>query len=612
MPPIDELERVIGYFEESDTNSIESRYLSERDRDYYDSKQWTSDEEAEMERRSQPIITINRIKPKVDFLLGMERSQRTAPKAFPRTPVHEDASEAATDGLRYVIDNTEFDYTSSEVFEDQLVEGTGGVEVLVKRTKDKFEVDIKYYPWDRLFWDQHSRRRDFRDAKYKGSMIWMDQEDAIDSAMEAGKSRAEAETLFTIADNSYSDTYEDTPRTSWFDAERTRVRVVNIWYELNGVWRWAQFTKQGFIKGPIKSPFIDEDGMPSCGLEMQSAFVDRDGNRYGWVRTMIDIQDEINKRRSKSLHLLSVRQFRYEKGAIDDPYRTKNELAKPDGAIETNPNLEFELLNTNDLAQGQLVLLQEAKAEIDNVATNANTRDDRVRSGRAELARQQAGTMELGPIFDGHRHWKKRVYRQIWNRIKQFWDEERWIRVTDDEDNLKFVGLNRPVTVGEKLQETFSQMAPEEQADPRRQEAMRMMAQDPRMQEQVSTENQIAELDMDIILEDVPDSIIAQEDQFENLLNVFQTGANLPLTDPRWALIIKASQLRNKNEILEQLKGNQQAAQKQAKQAQEIVELEKSGKKADIDETRTKARLNLANARKALTEASSTKLEAQQ
>ena len=49
-----ELDRVIQYFEESDTNSIESRYLSERDRDYYDSKQWTSDEEAEMERRSQP------------------------------------------------------------------------------------------------------------------------------------------------------------------------------------------------------------------------------------------------------------------------------------------------------------------------------------------------------------------------------------------------------------------------------------------------------------------------------------------------------------------------------------------------------------------------------
>ena len=94
-----ELDRVVRYFEESDTNSIESRYLSERDRDYYDSKQWTADEEAEMERRSQPIITINRIKPKVDFLLGMERSQRTAPKAFPRTPVHEDASEAATDGL---------------------------------------------------------------------------------------------------------------------------------------------------------------------------------------------------------------------------------------------------------------------------------------------------------------------------------------------------------------------------------------------------------------------------------------------------------------------------------------------------------------------------------
>jgi hypothetical protein len=596
----DDLKRVVGYFEEHEQSSITSRYMSERDRDYYDNIQWTDEELAALERRSQPAITINRIKPKVDFLLGLERQNRTDPKALPRTPVHEEAATAATDAIRFVVDNTEFDYTSSEVFENELVEGTGGAEVLVKKIKEGFEVDIKYYPWDRLFWDPRSRRRDFRDAKFKGSVVWMDMEDALDMATQS-MSEDKAKSVLSTTQESYDDTFEDTPRSLWYDKERKRVRIATIWWMKNGVWMWAKFTKNGFIKGPFKSPFLDEDGMPECGLEMQSAFVDRDGNRYGWVRPMIDTQDEINKRRSKSLHLLSVRQFRYEKGAVDDPNRTKDELAKPDGAIETNPNFEFELLGTNDLAQGQLALLQEAKAEIDNVAANPNTDDGKVRSGRAELARQQAGTMELGPIFDGHRHFKKRIYRQVWNRIKQFWDAERWIRVTDDENNLKWVGLNRPVTVEEKLTEDLSKLPPEQVNDPAFQQALAQIKDDPRMKEQVETQNPIAELDMDIIIEDAPDYPTAQQEQFDNLISVLQTGSNLPLSDPRWQLIIMSSQLRNKKAILDFLKSSSQNPE-QAQQQKEAFDLEKQGKMADIDKTR-------ADATKKMSEAVKTQIE---
>ena len=41
---------------------------------------------------------------------------------------------------------------------------------------------------------------------------------------------------------------------------------------------------------------------------MASAHTDRENNRYGMVRDLISEQDEINKRRSKALHLLSVKQ----------------------------------------------------------------------------------------------------------------------------------------------------------------------------------------------------------------------------------------------------------------------------------------------------------------
>ena len=41
--------------------------------------------------------------------------------------------------------------------------------------------------------------------------------------------------------------------------------------------------------------------------------------------------------------------------------------------------------------------------------------------------------IELGSLLDDLRHLDRRVYRMVWNRIRQFWTGQRWIRVTDDE-----------------------------------------------------------------------------------------------------------------------------------------------------------------------------------
>jgi hypothetical protein len=35
-------------------------------------------------------------------------------------------------------------------------------------------------PWDRLFYDPHSRRIDFSDCRYLGIVIWMDRDELYD------------------------------------------------------------------------------------------------------------------------------------------------------------------------------------------------------------------------------------------------------------------------------------------------------------------------------------------------------------------------------------------------------------------------------------------------
>ena len=61
---------LVDWFEESEEATRNARELSERDCDYYDNKQLTEAEVTELRKRGQPEIVINRIAPKIDFLVG--------------------------------------------------------------------------------------------------------------------------------------------------------------------------------------------------------------------------------------------------------------------------------------------------------------------------------------------------------------------------------------------------------------------------------------------------------------------------------------------------------------------------------------------------------------
>ena len=584
----DPLEKFKRWFLEAEEAGQDARELAERDRDYYDGKQWRAEERVKLEKRGQAPIVINRIKRKVDFLTGSEVQGRTDPKAFPRTPKHEDAAEAATDALRYVCENNDFDDVRSEAWENKVIEGTGACAVTVKLVRNEPEIVIEHVPWDRLFWDPHSRKRDFSDARYKGIVIWMDHDEAV--AKWPGKSDA-FEVM--LQESTTDETYDDRPKyTVWADKTRKRVRIVEIHYtDGRGVWHTAIFTKAAMLNDPAPSLFLNEEGEPESWLIMASLHVDRDNNRYGAVREMIDPQQEVNHRRSKALHMLSVRQVRAEKGAVEDVGAAKRELAKADGWVETNPGFQFELVPTGDMAQAQFSLLQEAKGEIDGMGPNASLqgKQDEALSGRALLAQQQGGFVELGRAFDVRRKWDLAVYRQVWNRVRQFWTAERWVRVTDDEGNLKFVGLNQPITAGEAEIEALKQQGADDET---LQLAVEQLSQMPEAREVVRVDNDVAEMDVDIILEDAPDTVTLQQEQFVELARL--AGSGLPIPPD---VIIEASSLRNKEALLEKMRGGDDRAQAQAAQkAQVVEEIQLRGAVAEIEKTEAEAEDKQASA----------------
>jgi hypothetical protein len=576
------------------TQTEESRILSERDRDYKDNKQWTDPEREAIESRGQAAITVNRIKPKVEGLKGLLIQRKTDPKAYPRTQKHEKAAEVITDALRYVAQKNDLDDIKLDVAENVFVEGYGAAITHVVQKGDEVSIEVTHIPWDRYYYDVHSRRLDFADKRYDGIIIWMDKTQAME-AFEL--SEEEADQLLEDNDDG-QETFDDRPQ--WVDRKEDRIRICQHFFIEKGKWMMCFFTSAKFLVEPMDSPYVDEFGIPVNPIDAVCANIDRDNNRFGEVRYWIDLQDEINHRRSKYLYLLSQRQTIGRKGAIPDIPALKRELAKPNGHVEYEGEKgDFDILKTNDMAQAQFTLLQDSKAELDSVgfAPRLSNQNASGLSGPVIAGLEQDATNELSSLYANLTKWEKRLYTQFWWRMKQFWTQEKWLMITDDVTKLRWVGLNQQITLQTKLEETANDASiPLQMRQHAQNQLMQMMQmQDPRLQQIVEVQNEVAQLDMDIIIETSYDTVNLQREQFDLLAKIAQTNPNVPFTE-----VLKLSELRGKDKIIKSLEQSAQAAsqQQQMVQKKEMAESQTENKNTDADTIgkNAKARKDIADA----------------
>jgi hypothetical protein len=173
------------------------------------------------------------------------------------------------------------------------------------------------------------------------------------------------------------------------------------------------------------------------------------------------------------------------------------------------------------------------------------------------------------------RHLDKRVFRAVWARVRQYWSAEKWIRVTDDEQNVKWLGLNV-----DPMQ--MQQMQYQMQANPEAAEKIAGMV------------GSVAELDCDIIIDEAPDSLTPQGEQFENMVKLKQFDAENEL--PLRSLIRAMPNLKDKQAILKEI-DERKEQNAQAQQAEQ--QLQMRGAQAEVAETESKVALNMAKAREA-------------
>lgn len=548
------------------TEEIEEQKNARR---YYHGSQWTEAQIQALNKRKQPVVTFNRIGRKIDGVVGLIERLRQDPKAFPRTPKHEQGADLATAALRYVLDEQDWKAKSPEVARDGAIDGIGGVEIEVTQgDHGDNEVALEVVEPDSFFYDPRSYRADFSDARFMGLAKWVD----IDTI--TGMMPDKAAELEASSENSTEMTTNPDRENKWFSSSGSRklIRLVDIWYQHKGNWCWAMFTGS-MILMEGQSYLQDEKGKGFCKYIMFSGNVDHDGDRYGFVRNMKSAQDEFNSRRSKALHTLNSRRLLLTQGAVDDVEKARQEYAREDGVVVVNSSSLDEAIKADDKTvdfAGQVKMMENAQGELENYGPNqALIGDAQNQSGRAIQLLQQAGMAELGPYIMGYRGWKIRVYRAVWNAVQRSWSGERWIRVTDDEEVTQFIQINGM------------------QTDPRT--GLPSMV------------NNIGSLDVDIILDEGPDTVNAQQDVYETLTQVLPSVAPMltpPLAQAAVRVLLESSALPGNAK--KAFREAQQQSQQPDPMTEQAKQIQLEGEAAKVEETRSKVALNMSKAQEAM------------
>lgn len=566
-------------FEEYADGTITARQAARKCRDYKDGKHWTTAERETFAKRKQPCITDNKIQDKCDTLFGIEKQMRTDPKAFPRNPGDDGSAEAATDALRYIADQSAYKQICRKPAVDNLmVEGLCAGQVIVEKRKGKYaKVCIEHIRWDRLYYDLHSLKEDFSDKTYCGYFTWMDYEQG---KVEFKGKEESLDSSFTFESTAGSDPdLDDKPRYTQTVRQRKRIQVFTHYFLKGKVWHEATWCRGGWLDEPKKAVYKDEDGQPTCCIEMQALYrAGEDGAPYGVVQRYLDLQDEHNKRRSKMLHLLNAKRIVVQKGIIADIAKVRTELHKPDGVVEVEGDIDQVRVEDNLAeAEGQWRLLQQTDQSLATVGPNAAIEGTSGNlSGVAKARDQQAGQLSISPLFEALDAWEVRIYRQAWGRVRQYWTAPMWIRVTDDPEKIKFVGLNQPVTAGEQLAEELkNQPMPDEEKAAILQEisqdpAAQLPAKDPKTGKPVK-KNEVGVIDVDIIIDRGQDVVTVQQEEFGLLAEIAKGRPEIPFD-----VLVEMSQLRatTKKKVLDRMKGaDDPAAQEMAALQKQMQEL---------------------------------------
>jgi hypothetical protein len=244
--------RVWKWIDEADKAWAKAFKEAKTDLDYYDGEQWTEEEKTELERRGQPVLTLNFIKPTLDVVIGTETRVRTDIRVLPRGLYDQSLADILSAAIKFELDLNDGEYALRSAFESMLKIGVGWVVVEQHPYPEKATLLIESVPYAEMLVDPASVKYDLTDAKYIIRRKWMDIEDVINRfpssrplfkeneqgdweyvgvQHETGASPIETDTIrHTSPPPDIMGNVKRWRESDWFDKESGRVLVVEVNY----------------------------------------------------------------------------------------------------------------------------------------------------------------------------------------------------------------------------------------------------------------------------------------------------------------------------------------------------------------------------------------------
>jgi len=475
----------------------ENRVQMALDEDYADGDQWSKEDKAEVLARGQAPLVFNLIKPAVEWISGTEKKTRVDWKVMPREKSDEPTAKPKTELLKYIQDVNKGGYKRSHAFKDGITVGLGWIDHDVCLGEEE-KIRLSWECWRNVWHDHLAREFDLSDGRYIFRARVMDLDKAIarwpaheETFKQAANRHGAGVSDFGFYHSEYVEPqflYENANIVGSIDnAERKVVLVVECQYR--------KYIKVKRFKGHKKfKNRVYDDGHPGmqravekeccelletprnqvfhalfldapqgqAGTLIQHVISPYDHNRftlvpiwgyrrgrdnlpYGPVRNMRDPQDDLNKRHSKSLFILSTKQVVMDKGAVDDIDELIEAVADPQGVIEKKKGYELEINQDNTLAQQHIDLADRDAAyirETSGVTSENLGLESNAISGKAITAKQVQGGVVTQSLFDNLRLHMQLSGEITLSLIEQFYDEEKEFRITGERGTYSFQTIN--------------------------------------------------------------------------------------------------------------------------------------------------------------------------
>lgn len=483
----------------------EERMQMQIDEDYNDHLQWRPEDARELMNRGQAPLVFNEGRQTIEWLCGTEKRMRKDYKILPRERDDEAGAEIKTKLVKYTDDVNETQWHRSRAFKQCVTAGLSWLEEGLNPDPEEELIYSGWEDWRNVYRDSHSRNIDYnRDARYQFRRRVIDLDYAtmlLPKSAEHLKAMAGAhnedstgddiwylgerltgasETEWSTMGNTFGGRAAYMSREGYYDnSSRRSVELIESWYRI------PERVKV-FQNGEMAGKIFNEGDPQHAQIQSESSFYEavkfrmrlmigtraepcldmaspyrhgrfllvpmwgyrraRDGMPYGSWRGMRDIQDDLNKRRSKALWSLSVNRIIGDSDAVEDIEELREEAARPDAIILKKKNSDLKFDNNVGDFQGNIALADQDIQAIRNSGgvTDENLgRDTRVQSGRAILAKQDQGSLTSAELFDNLLLAIKQAGKLRLSHIEQFYTEEKAIRIIGESQPIEWLEINK-------------------------------------------------------------------------------------------------------------------------------------------------------------------------